>query len=149
MLDGLNEDLDLVLRKPPPIVSSPERDVALERLPEVMGSDRVWGEYRERNDSVIVDFFQGQFRNKVECLVDNCVVTIIRSARRTLTVRFADIDDVQRFPDSLTPNPNPSNDDDSPGGLSRRVPGRGDTHGRRCMVRTKRFDRMSTDFVHL
>lgn len=80
MLDGLNEDLDLVLHKPPPIVSSPERDEALERLPEVMGSDRLWGEYRERNDSVIVDFFQGQFRNKVECLVDNCVGTIIRSA---------------------------------------------------------------------
>ncbi|KWU46267.1 cysteine proteinase, partial [Rhodotorula sp. JG-1b] len=68
LLDGLHEDLNLVLRPPPPVETSPARELALQQLPEVVAADMVWKEYRDRQDSVIVDFFHGQVRNRMECL---------------------------------------------------------------------------------
>ncbi|GAA5981906.1 hypothetical protein JCM10908_004661 [Rhodotorula pacifica] len=68
LLDGLHEDLNLVLRPPPPVAASTKREMALQQLPEVVAADMVWKEYRDRQDSVIVDFFHGQVRNRMECL---------------------------------------------------------------------------------
>ncbi|KAF9648660.1 cysteine proteinase [Thelephora ganbajun] len=67
LLDGLHEDLNRVLQKPQ-IQTTPEREAELERLPLQIASQQEWEAYKSRNDSLIVDFFQGQFRNKMECL---------------------------------------------------------------------------------
>ncbi|OAX40329.1 cysteine proteinase [Rhizopogon vinicolor AM-OR11-026] len=67
LLDGLHEDLNRVLQRPSN-GSTPEREAELERLPQSIASTQEWEIYRMRNDSLIVDFFQGQFRNRMECL---------------------------------------------------------------------------------
>ncbi|KAN0063688.1 ubiquitin-specific protease doa4 [Thecaphora frezii] len=68
LLDGLHEDLNYVVHKPPPVEMTPERERELETLPQQIASVKEWGIYRMRNDSLIVDWFQGQFRNKMTCL---------------------------------------------------------------------------------
>ncbi|BGP39766.1 ubiquitin-specific protease doa4 [Rhodotorula kratochvilovae] len=68
LLDGLHEDLNLVATPPPVAPVSPQREAELERLPEVVAADQEWEKYRARNDSVIIDFFQGQMRNRMECM---------------------------------------------------------------------------------
>ena len=67
LLDGLHEDLNRVLQKPQ-IQVTPEREAELEKLPLQIASQQEWETYKSRNDSLIVDFFQGQFRNRMECL---------------------------------------------------------------------------------
>ncbi|KAI0773259.1 cysteine proteinase [Trametes elegans] len=67
LLDGLHEDLNRILKKPQ-IVSTPEREAELERLPTQIASEQEWQIYRMRDDSLVVDFFQGQYRNRMECL---------------------------------------------------------------------------------
>ncbi|ORY35841.1 hypothetical protein BCR39DRAFT_512474 [Naematelia encephala] len=68
VLDGLHEDLNRIKHKPPPVEMSPEREHALETLPPEVASEKEWQIYRMRNDSFIVDLFQGQYRNRLECL---------------------------------------------------------------------------------
>ncbi|TFK48403.1 hypothetical protein OE88DRAFT_1664178 [Heliocybe sulcata] len=67
LLDGLHEDLNRIIYKPA-VETSPEREEELERLPQQIASAREWKIYRMRDDSLVVDFFQGQFRNRMECL---------------------------------------------------------------------------------
>ncbi|GEM07460.1 ubiquitin thiolesterase [Rhodotorula toruloides] len=57
LLDGLHEDLNLVLDPPPPRTPSPGYEAHLRRLPEVVAADLEWSVYR-------------QIRNRLECL--NC-----------------------------------------------------------------------------
>lgn len=73
LLDGLHEDLNRVLSKPTNQVSTPEREAELEKLPQQVASAQEWEQYKKRNDSLIVDYFQGQFRNRMECLTCNHV----------------------------------------------------------------------------
>lgn len=68
LLDGLHEDLNYVINKPPPVEVSKEREQMLETLPQQIASIQEWEVYRRRNNSIIVDQFQGQFRNKMTCL---------------------------------------------------------------------------------
>ncbi|GAA5909250.1 hypothetical protein JCM8208_005624 [Rhodotorula glutinis] len=68
LLDGLHEDLNLVVDPPPPRTVSPEREAQLERLPEVVAADQEWEQYRVRNDSIVIDLFQGFMRNRMECM---------------------------------------------------------------------------------
>ena len=68
LLDGLHEDLNYVKQKPAPVEMTPAREEELELLPQQIASVKEWAIYRERNDSLIVDWFQGQFRNKLTCL---------------------------------------------------------------------------------
>ncbi|XAO22189.1 hypothetical protein I312_100956 [Cryptococcus bacillisporus CA1280] len=68
VLDGLHEDLNRIKRKPPPVEMTPEREAMLESAPPEVASEREWAIYRQRNDSLIVDLFQGQYRNRLECL---------------------------------------------------------------------------------
>lgn len=79
LLDGLHEDLNRVLMKPQ-IQVTPEREAELEKLPLQIASQQEWETYRGRNDSLIVDFFQGQFRNRMECLTCHkvCCNTVTR-----------------------------------------------------------------------
>lgn len=67
LLDGLHEDLNRILKKPPNVMN-PEREAELEVLPQQIASQQEWNVYRMRDDSIVVDFFQGQFRNRMECL---------------------------------------------------------------------------------
>ncbi|TKA54332.1 hypothetical protein B0A53_03426 [Rhodotorula sp. CCFEE 5036] len=68
LLDGLHEDCNYVVHKPPPIEMTPEREHDLETLPPQIMSEREWQIYKMRNDSFIVQCFQGQFRNQMRCL---------------------------------------------------------------------------------
>lgn len=47
---------------------TPEREARLETLPPEVASETEWQIYKQRNDSFIVDLFQGQYRNRLECL---------------------------------------------------------------------------------
>ncbi|THH02988.1 hypothetical protein EW145_g6625 [Phellinidium pouzarii] len=67
LLDGLHEDLNRILKKQP-AKATPEREAELEILPQQIASQQEWNTYRMRDDSIVVDFFQGQFRNRMECL---------------------------------------------------------------------------------
>ncbi|KAJ1516421.1 Ubiquitin carboxyl-terminal hydrolase 15 [Coelomomyces lativittatus] len=64
LLDGLHEDLNLVLNKP--YVES--NDVDDLTLSDVEKADRLWQLHRARNDSIIVDVFQGQYKSTLKCL---------------------------------------------------------------------------------
>ncbi|KXS22063.1 UCH-domain-containing protein [Gonapodya prolifera JEL478] len=64
LLDGLHEDLNRVKKKP--YVSLPD-DIS-ERSDEEAAAIS-WDVYKARNDSVVVDLFQGQFKSKVTCTV--------------------------------------------------------------------------------
>jgi ubiquitin carboxyl-terminal hydrolase 8 len=68
LLDGLHEDLNRVITKPPAEDASPEREAELETMPQQIAAVQEWEQYRKRNDSLIVDFFQGQFRNRLQCM---------------------------------------------------------------------------------
>ncbi|KAJ3506378.1 hypothetical protein NLJ89_g6900 [Agrocybe chaxingu] len=67
LMDGIHEDLNRILSKPN-YMPTPEEEAELERLPPQIASDREWRNWRARNDSLVVDYFQGQFRNRLECL---------------------------------------------------------------------------------
>jgi len=64
LLDGLHEDLNRVLRKP--YVEKPDweggQDLELAKL-----AQKSWEGYMLRNDSVIVDLFQGQYQSTLVC----------------------------------------------------------------------------------
>lgn len=64
LLDGLHEDLNRVLKKP--YVEKPDweggGDKELVRLAQLS-----WEGYMKRNDSVIVDLFQGQYQSTLVC----------------------------------------------------------------------------------
>lgn len=64
LLDGIHEDLNRIKKKPgtnsPDWVGGGDKElVELARI--------CWEQYRSRNDSVIVDLFQGQYRSTVVC----------------------------------------------------------------------------------
>lgn len=64
LLDGLHEDLNRVLKKP--YVEKPDWTGGGEKeLCEL--AKESWDGYRKRNDSVIVDLFQGQYRSTLVC----------------------------------------------------------------------------------
>ncbi|KAF9038559.1 hypothetical protein BJ165DRAFT_1407705 [Panaeolus papilionaceus] len=67
LIDGIHEDLNRIVIKPPHN-PTPEEEAELERLAPQLASDREWRAWRARNDSLIVDYFQGQFRSRLQCL---------------------------------------------------------------------------------
>lgn len=67
LLDGLHEDLNRVLHKEN-IPRTPESEAELEHLPQQIASQQEWSLYRRRDNSIVVDFFMGQFRNRMQCL---------------------------------------------------------------------------------
>ncbi|KIR42515.1 ubiquitin carboxyl-terminal hydrolase 8 [Cryptococcus deuterogattii 99/473] len=79
VLDGLHEDLNRIKRKPPPVEMTPEREAMLESAPPEVASEREWAIYRQRNDSLIVDLFQGQYRNRLECLTCHKVLPALQN----------------------------------------------------------------------
>ncbi|KAJ7656258.1 ubiquitin carboxyl-terminal hydrolase 4 [Mycena polygramma] len=67
LLDGIHEDLNRLLVQPT-FTRTPEQEAELERLGPQIASEQEWRLWKTRNDSIIVDFFQGQFRNRLQCL---------------------------------------------------------------------------------
>ncbi|GAA5928675.1 ubiquitin carboxyl-terminal hydrolase [Sporobolomyces koalae] len=66
LLDSLHEELNLV--DVPPSGQEQFSEDNHDNLPEVVAADRAWAAYRDQNDSIVIDFFQGQLRNRMECL---------------------------------------------------------------------------------
>lgn len=64
LLDGLHEDLNRVLKKP--YIEKPDWEGGGDK-DLVMLAKRSWEGYKKRNDSVIVDLFQGQYRSTLIC----------------------------------------------------------------------------------
>lgn len=67
MIDGIHEDLNRILVKPT-WAHTPQEEEELEGLLVHISGEREWRAWRDRNDSIIVDYFQGQFCNRLECL---------------------------------------------------------------------------------
>ncbi|KAI9487251.1 MAG: hypothetical protein EXX96DRAFT_615041 [Benjaminiella poitrasii] len=62
LLDGLHEDLNRVKEKP--YIEIPDFD---DTLSDVEIANRFWEYHKMRNDSVIVDLFQGQYKSRLTC----------------------------------------------------------------------------------
>jgi ubiquitin carboxyl-terminal hydrolase 8 len=67
LLDGLHEDLNRVLQRVN-VETRPEREAEVEALSTQIACEQEWSLYRMRNNSIVVDYFQGQFRNRMECM---------------------------------------------------------------------------------
>jgi ubiquitin carboxyl-terminal hydrolase 8 len=80
-----------VLQKPQ-IETTPDREAQLETLPQQIASEQEWKIYRMRNDSLVVDYFQGQFRNRLQCLT--CRKVGHSSSSMTVTDGSTDLDDI-------------------------------------------------------
>ncbi|KAI9256600.1 hypothetical protein BDA99DRAFT_516870 [Phascolomyces articulosus] len=61
LLDGLHEDLNRIIKKP--YVELPDFD----DMPDGEVAMRCWEYHKARNDSIIVDLFQGQFKSRLTC----------------------------------------------------------------------------------
>ncbi|THV05573.1 UCH-domain-containing protein [Dendrothele bispora CBS 962.96] len=72
LLDGLHEDLNRILKKP--YVENPDWDEERQRKAQTDYAKEIlefaresWKGYKKRNDSVIVDLFQGQYQSTLIC----------------------------------------------------------------------------------
>ncbi|GAN07744.1 ubiquitin carboxyl-terminal hydrolase 4 isoform X2 [Mucor ambiguus] len=61
LLDGLHEDLNRIIKKP--YIELPDFD----GMKDTEIAQKSWDYHRARNDSVIVDLFQGQFKSRLIC----------------------------------------------------------------------------------
>ncbi|CAG8753754.1 3735_t:CDS:2, partial [Cetraspora pellucida] len=68
LLDGLHEDLNVIIDKPIIKELTSQEEEEMERLQPQIASEIEWEKYLTRNYSVVVSLFQGQFRNKLTCL---------------------------------------------------------------------------------
>jgi ubiquitin carboxyl-terminal hydrolase 8 len=94
LLDGLHEDLNRCVHKLS-VGPDPEREAELEQMPQQIASEKEWKLYMMRNDSLIVDFFQGQFRNRMECLTCHKVSYLFFfKKKRGFEKKIRDFDDV-------------------------------------------------------
>ncbi|KAI8973178.1 hypothetical protein BDF20DRAFT_945371 [Mycotypha africana] len=64
LLDGLHEDLNRILKKP--YIELPD----FHDMEDAEIAQQSWDYHKARNDSIIVDLFQGQFKSKLVC--DEC-----------------------------------------------------------------------------
>ncbi|KAJ2793214.1 hypothetical protein H4S07_007124, partial [Coemansia furcata] len=61
LLDGLHEDLNRIVHKP--YIEVPDAN----GRPDIEVANEQWDIYKRRNDSVVVDLFQGQYRSTLVC----------------------------------------------------------------------------------
>ncbi|KAJ3716264.1 hypothetical protein DFJ43DRAFT_1134617 [Lentinula guzmanii] len=67
LLDGIHEDTNRIMTRKP-LTRTPEEEERLENLPQQIAGEYEWQVWRQSNDSIIVDFFQGMFRNQLRCM---------------------------------------------------------------------------------
>ena len=87
LLDGLQEDLNRVQKKP--YIEKPDSTDEMVHNPTALAemADKCWDIYKKRNDSVITDLFAGQYKSTVVCPV--CAkVSIIFDPFNNLTVQL-------------------------------------------------------------
>lgn len=65
----------MVKVKPKGIELTPEQEAKLESLPAAVASHNEWERYLMRDNSLIVQWFQGQYRNRLQCLTCGKVST--------------------------------------------------------------------------
>lgn len=75
LLDGLHEDLNLVQQRPAALELPAAQQRVLDTAPPQVASALEWQRYRTRENSVIVDTFQGQLRSRLTCTVCGSVST--------------------------------------------------------------------------
>ena len=87
LLDGLQEDLNRVLKKP--YTEKPDSTDEMVHNPTALAgmADECWDIYKARNDSVITDLFAGQYKSTVVCPVCD-KVSIIFDPFNNLTVQL-------------------------------------------------------------
>lgn len=68
LLDGIHEDCNLIIKRPAPPPESAKEEAMFEQLPDWKASAIAWERYLERNSSVVVSLFQGQYRSRLTCL---------------------------------------------------------------------------------
>ena len=66
LLDGLHEDLNRIKKKPYVEITDSNPQTFEE---EIKCAEEAWEKHKSRNDSVIVDWFQGQLKSKLVCPV--------------------------------------------------------------------------------
>lgn len=66
LLDALHEDLNRIKQKPYIAINNDDNDNRSDK--EL--ADEAWMRYKMRDDSVVVDLFQGQYKSKLVC--PNC-----------------------------------------------------------------------------
>jgi ubiquitin C-terminal hydrolase len=69
LLDGLHEDLNRIIKKP--YIELPDFD----NMSDDEVASKSWAYHKARNDSVIVDLFQGQFKSRLICHECGKVIT--------------------------------------------------------------------------
>ncbi|KAF9198608.1 ubiquitin-specific protease doa4 [Haplosporangium sp. Z 27] len=69
LLDGLHEDLKMQPQLPPAgsDEGSEADEARMEAMPEYEASEIAWQRYLRRDNSIIVNLFQGQFKNRLCC----------------------------------------------------------------------------------
>lgn len=77
LLDGIHEDCNLITKRPVPPPESAEEEERFEKLPDWKASGIAWERYLERNSSVVVSLFQGQYRSRLTCLTCDAVSSFI------------------------------------------------------------------------
>lgn len=107
LLDGLHEDLNRVLKKP--YVEKPDWEGGGEKELVALARNS-WEGYMKRNDSVIVDLFQGQYQSTLVCPECNkvrrsvyCIITLLTTIVDLYHIRplhvpnasFADTEEVE------------------------------------------------------
>lgn len=106
MLDGLHEDLNLVINKPAPVEYTAEREAELETLPTQIAAEREWNIYLRRDDSIIVRLLQGQYKNQLRCLTCGTASPLLVHWYLAPTdTSLADFHHLQYFYVSLPPCP--------------------------------------------
>lgn len=79
LLDGIHEDCNLIVKRPTPPPESAEEEARFEKLPDWEASGIAWERYLERNSSVVVSLFQGQYRSRLTCLTCHATSTTYNS----------------------------------------------------------------------
>lgn len=62
LLDGLHEDLNRIIEKP--YIEIPDFD---DHLRDEDIAELFWSYHKSRNDSIVVDLFQGQYKSRLVC----------------------------------------------------------------------------------
>ncbi|KAF7726254.1 ubiquitin-specific protease doa4 [Apophysomyces ossiformis] len=68
LLDGLHEDVNIVVKRPPPLPEDPDEEEKFEQLPDWHASGIAWEKYLARNTSIVVSLLQGQYKSRLTCL---------------------------------------------------------------------------------
>lgn len=94
LLDGLHEDLNRVLKKP--YVEKPDWEGGGDKeLVEL--AQKSWDGYMKRNDSVIVDLFQGQYQSTLVCPECQKVRLLVGASQRKLMIANLGLNNFRSF----------------------------------------------------